>query len=551
MKKLVLSFIFILVSLLASGQAIQDNFEGAGNISSWFGDDCELQQPFENPFKIGINQSMKVLKYIDSGGQYANIRFDVASNFNLTANHTFTLKIYVPSSVLIGSQPLQISLKLQNKNLGAPWSTQSEIIKPIVANQWQEVTFNFANDPYINLDSASPRPIYRTDFNRVVLQINGENNTSKVQAFIDDFYYLGAALPPAVIFDQLVWNDEFNTNGAVDGTKWFHQTQLPAGGNWYNGEVQHYTNRVDNAVVNNGFLNIIAKKETYQNQGVTKSYTSARLNSKFAFKYGRVEVRAKLPTGVGTWPAIWALGKNVNEDGGYWDIQGFGSTSWPACGEIDIMEHWGSNQNFVQSAMHTPSSFGGTVNLGGQTIATASTAFHIYSLDWYADKMVFSVDGNVHYTYQPPTKNSDTWPFDNEQYLLLNFAIQSNIFSSFTQGVMEIDYVRVYKEKTLAVTDNTSIKDFIRCSPNPVKDILTVNIPENFSGSKVSIFSLLDQKNFSGAKVSIFSSLGQEIATFNSRDIALTIDTSSYEAGIYIVQIFMNNENVCFKIIKE
>jgi hypothetical protein len=165
--------------------------------------------------------------------------------------------------------------------------------------------------------------------------------------------------------------------------------------------------------------------------------------------------------------------------------------------------------------------------------------------------MVFSVDGNVHYTYQPPTKNSDTWPFDKEQYLLLNFAIQSNIFSSFTQGVMEIDYVRVYKEKTLAVTDNTSIKDFIRCSPNPVKDILTVNIPENFSGSKVSIFSLLDQKNFSGAKVSIFSSLGQEIATFNSRDIALTIDTSSYEAGIYIVQIFINNENVCFKIIKE
>ena len=535
MKKLVLCSISILLSLLSSGQAIQDNFEGSGNITTWFGDDCDLEQAFNNPFQIGINESSKVLKYNDIGGQYANVRFDAASNFNLLANYTFTLKIYVPSSALIGNQPLQISLKLQNGNLAAPWSTQSEIIKPIVVNQWQELTFNFANDPYINLDPASPRPINRTDFNRVLLQINGENNTSKVLAYIDDFYYLGAALPPAVVFDQLVWNDEFNTNGAVDGTKWFHQTQLPAGGSWYNGEIQHYTNRLDNAVVNNGFLNIIAKKETYQNQGVTKSYTSARLNSKFTFKYGRVEVRAKLPAGVGTWPAIWTLGKNANEDGAYWDLQGFGTANWPACGEIDIMEHWGSNQNFVQSAMHTPSSFGGTVNLGGQTIATASTAFHIYSLDWYVDKMVFSVDGNVHYTYQPGTLNADTWPFDKEQYLLLNIAIQSNIFSGFTQAAMEIDYVRVYKEKALSVDENAAIKEFIRCSPNPVKDILTVNIPENFSAAKVSIFSLL----------------GQKIATFIAKDTTLNIDTSTYKAGIYIVQILNNNENVCFKIIKE
>jgi beta-glucanase (GH16 family) len=185
--------------------------------------------------------------------------------------------------------------------------------------------------------------------------------------------------------------------------------------------------------------------------------------------------------------------------------------------------------------MHTPSSFGGTVNVGGQTIATASTAFHIYSLDWYVDKMVFSVDGKVHYTYQPATLNANTWPFDKEQYLLLNVAIQSSIFSGFTQGAMEIDYVRVYKEKTLSTNENASIKESIRFSPNPVKDILTVNIPENFSGSKIAIFSLL----------------GQKIATFNSKDTTLTIDTSSYKSGIYIMQILNNNENVCFKIIKE
>jgi len=535
MNKLILSSISILLSLLASGQAIQDNFEGTGNITTWFGDNCELEQPIANPFQTGINQTSKVLKYNDIGGQYANVRFDAASNFNLSANYTFTLKIFVPSSGITGSQPLQISLKLQNGNLAAPWSTQSEIIKPIVVNQWQEVTFNFANDPYINLDPASPPPINRTDFNRVLFQINGENNNSKVLAYIDDFYYLGAPLPPPIVFDQLVWNDEFDTNGAVDGAKWFHQTQLPSGGSWYNGEIQHYTNRLDNSVVSNGFLNIIAKKETYQNQGVTKSYTSARLNSKFAFKYGRVEVRAKLPAGVGTWPAIWTLGKNANEDGGYWDLQGFGTTSWPACGEIDIMEHWGSNQNYVQSAMHTPSSFGGTINLGGQNIATASTEFHIYSVDWFVDKMVFSVDNKVHYTYQPTTLNANTWPFDKEQYLLLNIAIQSNIFSGFTQGAMEIDYVRVYKEQALFVNENVSIREFIRCSPNPVKDVFTLNILENFSDAKVSIFSLL----------------GQKIASFNSKETTLTIDMSSYKSGIYILQILNKNENLCFKIIKE
>ena len=334
MKNLVLSCFFISMSFLASSQVIEDNFEGTGNIASWLGDDCGLEQPFSNPFQTGINPSANVLKYNDIGGQYANVRFDATTNFNLSANYIFKVKIFVPASGMTDNQPLQISLKLQDGLLSAPWSTQSEIIKSIVADQWQEVTFNFASDPYINLDPASLPPINRADFNRVLLQINGENNTSKVLAYIDDFYYLGASTPSPAVFYQLVWSDEFDTNGAVDASKWFHQTQIPAGGSWHNGEVQHYTNRIDNSVVNNGFLNIIAKKETYQNQGVTKSYTSARLNSKFAFKYGRVEVRAKLPAGLGTWPAIWTLGKNVNENGAYWDLQGFGTTSWPACGRL-------------------------------------------------------------------------------------------------------------------------------------------------------------------------------------------------------------------------
>jgi beta-glucanase (GH16 family) len=208
--------------------------------------------------------------------------------------------------------------------------------------------------------------------------------------------------------------------------------------------VQHYTNRQDNSFVSNGTLKIVAKKETFTDQGVTKQYTSARLNSKFAFTYGRVEVRAKLPTGAGTWPAIWMLGKNVIEPGSYWTSTS-GTVNWPACGEVDIMEHWGNNQNYVQSAMHTPSSYGSTINLGGQTISTVSSDFHIYTLEWTSNKMVFSVDGVIHYTYNPTIKDASTWPFNEPQYLLLNVAMQPYIDPNFTQSAMEVDYVRVYQ----------------------------------------------------------------------------------------------------------
>ena len=231
----------------------------------------------------------------------------------------------------------------------------------------------------------------------------------------------------------------------VNSSKWFHQTQLPNGNSWYNGEQQHYTDRLENASVANGILSITAKKESFEDQGVTKQYTSARLNSKFAFTYGRVEVKAKIPKGQGTWPAIWMLSKDINEPGAYF-AEDFGTTSWPDGGEIDILEHWGGNPNYAQSAIHTRSSFGGTINHGGQSIPTMTSDFHVYSLDWSADKMVFKVDGLEHYTYKPETKNNDTWPFDRDQYLLLNFAIEGSIYQGFEEDNLNVDFVRIYDE---------------------------------------------------------------------------------------------------------
>jgi beta-glucanase (GH16 family) len=253
-----------------------------------------------------------------------------------------------------------------------------------------------------------------------------------------------------VVYNNLVWSDEFNTNGAVNPTNWHHQTQLPAGGSWFNGEQQHYTNLITNSFVNAGFLNIKAIKEPFTDQGVIKQYTSARLNSKFAFLYGRVDVRAKIPTNLGTWPAIWLLGKNVNEDGGFFDAQ-FGTTNWPACGEIDIMEH-GITQSqpagYVQSAIHTPSSFGNTINHGGTIASNLGTDYHVYSMNWSPFQITFLLDGIAFYTYNPAVKNASTWPFNAEQYLLLNIAmggVAGTIPPSFINATMEIDYVRVYQ----------------------------------------------------------------------------------------------------------
>lgn len=232
----------------------------------------------------------------------------------------------------------------------------------------------------------------------------------------------------------LVWSDEFDIDGEPNNTKWNYDIGIGDGG-WGNNESQYYTDRSDNVIVENGILKIIAKKESY----LGSEYTSARLKTqgKYDFKYGKVEVKAKLPEGGGTWPAIWMLGSNIT------------SVGWPACGEIDIMEHVGNDLGTVHGTIHTPSSYGASVNTGTKYISDVSTAFHVYAITWTENSIEFSIDDIPYYTYNPSTKNSDTWPFDLNQFIILNVAMGGNfggtIDSNFTSATMEIDYVRVYQ----------------------------------------------------------------------------------------------------------
>lgn len=537
--RLIKAFLFFLLfesPFLIQAQIIQDDFEGNGNIYTWAGDNCLMDSSFNNPLLNSANLSTKVLKYQDIGGQYANIRFDAGRNLNLQRSPVFRLKVYVPSSGITGNQPNQLSLKLQDATLGAPWSTQCEIIKPIILNQWQTLTFDFANDPYQNLDPSSAPPTQRRDFNRVLLQFNGENNQDHVLAYIDDFYYYDTLIPPPA-YTQLIWADEFNGSGALDSTKWYHQTQLPIPGSWYNGEIQHYTNRTTNTFQSNGTMKLIAKRETFTDQGYTKQFTSARLNSKFTFTYGRMEVRAKLPTGVGTWPAIWLLGKNIDENGAYWDNQGFGTTPWPACGEIDVMEHWGSNQNYVSSAMHTPSSFGGTVNHGGTIIPSASTAFHTYAVEWTPNEMIFSVDSIIHYTYNPGVKDANTWPFDLPQYILLNIAIEASIAPSFIEDTMEIDFVRIYKQVTVGDKE-PPLKTNPSIFPNPVDDQLNIKLNKSINECfEIKFYALNGQ-------------LIQSVQKTAQNGIIHFEQLSNLKKGFYFVSIRGAAETSTFKFLK-
>jgi beta-glucanase (GH16 family) len=227
---------------------------------------------------------------------------------------------------------------------------------------------------------------------------------------------------------NLVFSDEFNTAGAPDATKWGYD--LGAGG-WGNNELQNYTNRVNNVVVNNGTLKINLIREAFSGS----AFTSARIltKGKYSFKYGKVECMAKLPVGGGTWPAIWMLGDNIS------------SVSWPACGEIDIMEHVGNQLNRIYATMHYTGNSGGS-GIGTSTvISNATTAFHKYGMEWNATQIKFFIDDVNFYNFT----NTNALPFNQNFFLILNVAMGGNfggiVDPAFSNSSMEIDYIRVYQ----------------------------------------------------------------------------------------------------------
>jgi beta-glucanase (GH16 family) len=250
-------------------------------------------------------------------------------------------------------------------------------------------------------------------------------------------------IPPGA---RLVWSDDFEVAGLPDAAKWSYDTARNSAG-WYNNELQYYSSaRADNSRVENGMLVITARREDLSALGLAdwsgQRYSSARLitRDKAAWTFGFVEVRAKLPCGTGTWPAIWMLSTPPQ-------------AQWPDDGEIDIMEHVGFDPGVVHGTVHT-----GAYNhtRGNQKSATTNipdvcNEFHRYQLDWTRTRITIGVDDRNYYQYSNDGSGNAEWPFDSPQFLILNVAVggdwggQMGVNDSVFPVRMEIDYVRVYQ----------------------------------------------------------------------------------------------------------
>jgi beta-glucanase (GH16 family) len=232
------------------------------------------------------------------------------------------------------------------------------------------------------------------------------------------------------------WADEFNYSGKPDPSKWGYDI---GGDGWGNNELQYYTDNIKNAAVANGLLTITAIREPASG----REYSSARLVSKNKgdFLYGRIEVKAKLPSGKGTWPAIWMLPTD-------WEYGG-----WPKSGEIDIMEHVGFDQDRVHITVHTEAynhSIGTQVGKS-RVVTNASSDFHLYKIEWTPSAILGYIDDQLLFEFKNEGTGPAYWPFDKRFHMLLNIAVggnwggQQGVDSSIWPASMEVDYVRYYK----------------------------------------------------------------------------------------------------------
>ncbi len=237
---------------------------------------------------------------------------------------------------------------------------------------------------------------------------------------------------------RLVWADEFDTSGQPNAAHWVADTVRNKDG-WYNNEKQYYAaGRLENAEVLDGRLVITARRESLHTapDWGGQTYTSARLitRGKADWTYGFFEIRARMPCGKGTWPAIWTLGS-----GGH----------WPGDGELDILEHMGHTPLRISSAVHTSAGSGGHAVGGTTRLPDACQAFHDYQMHWTPQAISFGVDGVVHWVYTKRTRDVDAWPFDKPQFLILNLAIGGDLGGAVDDAIfpvaMEIDHVRVYQ----------------------------------------------------------------------------------------------------------
>ncbi len=307
--------------------------------------------------------------------------------------------------------------------------SESQVAANGVPNQTRGTLLNFTEGGFMSYYiGSSTYEILSLTENRLVVRSIPGNDAGLAWYHIFSSTRPGTVEEPA--FETLIWSDEFDTPGAPNPANWSYNTGTGNNG-WGNNESQFYTDRPENIIVEDGFLKITAQRENFSG----REFTSSRIvtENKFEFTYGRVDARAKLTSGGGTWPAIWMLGANYD------------TNPWPGCGEIDIMEHVGNQQNRIFSSLHFPGNFGGNAVTQSRNLDDVADNFHVYSTIWSENTIRFLIDDEVYHTFN----NDGSLPFNSDFFLILNVAMGGNfggtIDPAFMESTMEIDYVRVYQ----------------------------------------------------------------------------------------------------------
>ncbi|WP_044397558.1 glycoside hydrolase family 16 protein [Lacinutrix sp. Hel_I_90] len=333
----------------------------------------------------------------------------------------------VPNSNVVPSN-LILTTVLQGADSNNPYGNGSGIVN-FNAQAIDAVSYGFVIDGGTEVQSTDGTLLYTFNtkegieyYNVTVIAYSSTNDAIETSANVAVSYYIGT--PP-------VWADEFFQTGAPNSENWTYD--LGAGG-WGNNEAQTYTNNAANVIVEDGVLKIMAKASG-------SGYTSSRLKSigLVEFKYGRLDVRAKLPSSAGTWPAIWMLGAN------------FPSVGWPACGEIDIMEQTGWDKNKTLGTCHwLNTSNSSYASYGLDTaISNVSSEFHVYSLEWSANSIKILVNDIQFFVMNSDGSAIPNTPFQNDFFIILNVAmggsLGGDIPSNFTEDRMEVDYIRLFQ----------------------------------------------------------------------------------------------------------
>ena len=407
---------------------------------------------FDNPDNNDINESSRVIKVTEPSGiqSWAGFYFVLKEKLIFPqGKEAISFQFYSPGPGHIVL--LKLEDQLTNDAFGK--RTTGDLFAETSGTGWETLVYNIPE-----LDGRNG--IYNTITMVLGYDVSNQN---EVNYYLDNFNFSSPSIINVDLTNidsseeyttysgyQLVWNDEFNYEGVPSDQKWHLQYIPIIDGGWANDEKQHYTTRRDNSFVSEGTLKIVAKKEVYAYEGIIKTYTSARLNSKFDIRYGRIDVRAKLPGLKGTWPAIWTLGSNIGEIGNYYGTSQ-GNVGWPECGEIDIMEQDGTNKQLLYGTFHwadnggQQASYGLIKDASSLNISDLNSEFHLYSLIWTSSSMKVYVDNLL----VSELDNTASVPFDNPHYLLLNVAMGGTlggiIPSTFEEDNMEIDYVRFYQ----------------------------------------------------------------------------------------------------------